>query len=111
MTDRPIRPAAGPDPIPPQDDVGFDRWLTQALREDIDPSDSDELSRAVLTRLVAPVPGLRLSTGGVLAGYGTLLSLGVLAGYLSLPLLGLSAELVGLVSVVGDGLGLLGGLQ
>lgn len=91
---------------PPEGDEAFDRWLAMTLAEDQTATPPEALSRAVLTRLAqpAPEPRLRLGAGGLLAGYGTLLSLGLLAGYLALPLLGVSAELVGLISAMSDGL-------
>lgn len=100
--------------LPPREDAEFDSWLADALTGETETDrspDTDALSRAVLTRLVTPTqtPALRLSPGGVLVGYGTLLSLGLLAGYMALPFLGISAEVVGLLSVLGDGLILSGG--
>ncbi|MDK3016156.1 hypothetical protein [Pseudodonghicola flavimaris] len=115
MTDRqppaPLPPVASP----PGDDTEFDLWLRQSLSAAPEArADPDALSRAVLTRLVTPAAAShrpRLSPGGVLAGYGTLLSLGVLAGYMALPMLGISSELVVLIGTVTDGLGLMGGLR
>lgn len=98
MTDTPI--------VPPDADEAFDHWLRDTLGEADDLAGPEALSQTVLTRLVVATSQTRLhlGAGGLLAGYGTLLSLGLLAGYVALPLLGVSAELIGLISAVGDGL-------
>lgn len=96
-----------------KDDEAFDAALAALLEQD--PAEAAQLSRAVLTRLATPEPGLAARgaevlalPGPALAGFGGALLLAVAAGYALAPSFGEPG--IAALGLFGDLAMVLGGL-
>jgi len=96
-----------------QDDEEFDAALARLVEQD--PAEAAQLSRAVLTRLARPEPGLAARgaevlalPGPALAGFGGALLLATAAGYALLPAFG--GGTLAALGLLGDLAPILGGL-
>lgn len=96
-----------------QENDDFDAALARLLAED--PAEAAQLSRAVLTRLAAPEPGLVARgaevlalPGPLLAGFGGALILATAAGYALAPAMGGAS--IAALGLFGELAPLLGGL-